>query len=76
MTQTPDTRFKMIASGYLFLLKNEQILLAKRFQTGYMDGYYGLPAGHIEDGETLTAGTVREIAEEIGLVIKPSDPLP
>lgn len=66
-------RFKMIASGYLFLIQGNKILLSRRFQTGYKDGYYSLPAGHIEDGETLTIGTVREISEEIGLSILPAD---
>ena len=66
-------RFKMIASGYLFLVRNEKILLLRRFQTGYMDGHYSLPAGHIEDKETLTGGTCREIKEEIGITLLPND---
>jgi 8-oxo-dGTP pyrophosphatase MutT (NUDIX family) len=66
-------RFKMIASGYLMLIRNGKILLSRRFHTGYEDGKYSLPAGHIEDDETLTAGTCREIREEIGIILKPSD---
>jgi len=63
----------MIASGYLMLIRDGKILLSRRFQTGYEDGKYSLPAGHIEEGETLTAGTCREIREEIGITLKPSD---
>ena len=66
-------RFKMIASGYLMLVRNGKILLSRRFQTGYMDGSYSLPAGHIEDNETLTSGTCREICEEIGVALSPPD---
>ncbi len=66
-------RFKMIASGYLMLIRNGNILLSRRYQTGYEDGKYSLPAGHIEDGETITAGTCREIREEIGITPLPSD---
>ncbi len=66
-------RFKMIASGYLMLIRKGKILLSRRFQTGYEDGKYSLPAGHIEEGETLTSGTCREIREEIGVRLKPSD---
>ncbi len=66
-------RFKMIASGYLLLIDNGKILLSRRFQTGYHDGDYSLPAGHIEEHETITQGTVREIKEEIGIKIKPVD---
>ena len=33
-----------------------------------MDGYWGLPAGHIEGTETVAAAACRETAEEIGLL--------
>lgn len=68
-----NDRFKMIASGYLMLIRNGKILFSRRFQTGYEDGKYSLPAGHIEDGETLTSGTCREIREEIGIALSPDD---
>lgn len=60
-------RFKMIASSYLFLIHKNKILLSRRFQTGYEDGKYSLPAGHVENGETLTATLIREVKEEIGV---------
>lgn len=63
----------MIASGYLMLIRGGKILLSRRFRTGYEDGKYSLPAGHIEEGETLTAGTCREIGEEIGVALGPPD---
>ncbi len=63
----------MIASGYLLLIRNGKILLSRRCNTGYEDGKYSVPAGHIEDNETLTAGTIREIAEEVGVRLAPSD---
>ena len=66
-------RFKLIASAYLFLVQDGQILLARRFQTGYEDGKYGLPSGHLEDGETLMECIVREAKEEIGILIDPTD---
>ena len=66
-------RFKMIASGYLVLIKDRKILLGRRQNTGYEDGKYGLPAGHIEEHETITKGTAREIKEEIGITISRKD---
>lgn len=63
----------MIASGYLMLIRGQKILLSRRAHTGYEDGKYSLPAGHIEEGETLTDGTCREIKEEIGISLKPKD---
>ncbi len=68
-----NDRFKMIASGYLLLIRSGNILLSRRFQTGYEDGKYSLPAGHIENNETLTHGTCREISEEIGIKLTPRD---
>lgn len=59
----------MIASAYLLLFKDKKILLARRFQTGYEDGNYSLPAGHVEDNESLLENLSREVQEEIGLVI-------
>lgn len=38
-----------------------------------MDGWFSLPAGHIEDGESLTQGTIREIKEETGIVLSPKN---
>lgn len=46
-----------------------RVLLARRFNTGFMDGFYSLPAGHIEPGESVTAALVRETREEIGLTL-------
>jgi ADP-ribose pyrophosphatase YjhB (NUDIX family) len=38
-----------------------------------MDGFYGLPSGHLEAGETLQQGVIREAAEEVGLHLRPED---
>lgn len=70
---TAVTRFKMIASSYPFYIQNGKILLSRRKNTGYADGMYSLPAGHVEDGESLTMCVVREAKEEIGVIINLSD---
>lgn len=66
-------RFKLIASVYLIFIRNNQVLLLRRANTGYEDGNYGLPAGHLEDNESITDGLRREIKEEIDLDIKPQE---
>ena len=66
-------RFKIIPEVFLLLTQDEKVLLSRRFQTGYEDGNYGLPAGHGEYGETMREGTTREAQEEIGITIDPND---
>jgi 8-oxo-dGTP diphosphatase len=66
-------KFKLIASVYLLFRRDEEILLLRRFNTGYEDGNYGLVAGHLDAGESLRHATVREAYEESGVVIKEED---
>ena len=55
---------------YTILIKNNQILMIRRANTGYMDGKYSLPAGHIEAGEFPEDAAIRETKEEIGVNTK------
>jgi len=63
-------RHSIICASYLFLLKDEKILLSRRFNTGYEDGNYSVPAGHVDEGETVFDALLRETKEEIGIDIK------
>ena len=47
-----------------------QILFIKRKNTGYQDGLYGLPAGHIEGYETYFEALKREVMEEVGIELE------
>lgn len=58
-------------SGYVFFRDEDNVLLLRRANTGYHDGDYGVPAGHIEEGELGLAGTIREVQEEVGVRLKP-----
>ena len=58
---------------HLFFLRGDQILLSRRFQTGYRDGEYSVPAGHLDGGETVVAAAAREAREEVGVRIKAGD---
>lgn len=66
-------RFTYIGSAYLFLIKEGRILLQRRYQTGFEDGNYGVPAGHMDGNETPRQACARECNEEIGIVIQPED---
>lgn len=52
----------------------EEILLQRRYNTGFMDGMYDMASsGHVEKGETLTQAVVRESREEIGIELDEYD---
>lgn len=69
---TMKERFKLISAGYLVLVKEEKVLLSRRYNTGFCDGMYGLPSGHVEEGESVMAALIREAREEVGIECKPS----
>ena len=50
-----------------------EILLLKRQGTGYYDGFFDLPGGHLEANEDIFDGMIREAKEEIGITIKRED---
>ncbi len=66
-------RHKVKVALYAILVKGDEVLLARRFNTGWQDGNYSFPSGHLELDETLAAGVVREAKEEIGIIARPED---
>jgi ADP-ribose pyrophosphatase YjhB (NUDIX family) len=66
-------KFKLIAAVYLVLIQDGKVLLSRRFNTGYEDGNYSLPAGHLERGESLRQGLIREVREEIATILELED---
>ena len=51
--------------------KDSKILFVLREHTGWMDGKYSLPAGHVEHGESFKVSAAREALEETGLTVAP-----
>ncbi len=66
-------RFKVMAAVHLFLIRNGNILLLRRANTGYEDGNYSVPAGHLDGHESVTQAMIREAQEEALITLKWSD---
>lgn len=60
-------RNKSVPAVYILLEKQGKFLLVRRYNTGYQDGNYQVPAGHVEEGELPTEAIIREAKEEIGV---------
>jgi 8-oxo-dGTP pyrophosphatase MutT (NUDIX family) len=64
-------RASLPAAAHLVLRRQNRLLLLQRYNTGYEDEKWSLPAGHIEHGESASAALRRESREELGIVIEP-----
>lgn len=63
----------VIPTVNVFIINGSNLLLSRRANTGWMDGHLCPPGGHIEEGETPVLAMVREIKEELGVIVKPED---
>lgn len=50
--------------------RNQEVLLMRRQGSGYYDGWYSLPAGHVDPGELPKSALVREAKEELGIRVR------
>jgi ADP-ribose pyrophosphatase YjhB (NUDIX family) len=66
-------RFKLVSAVHLFLVRNGQVLLLRRSNTGYEDGNYSVVAGHLNGDEEVKAATIREAVEETGIEVASQD---
>lgn len=62
-------RFSFLVAVHAFFIKDQKILLLERKNTGFWDGYFSVPAGHVDGGETIEDAVKREILEESGIKI-------
>lgn len=67
------SRFTVAAAVHLVLIRDDRVLLLRRYNTGYEDGKYSVPAGHLDGGESVSRAMAREALEETGIVLDPAD---
>jgi 8-oxo-dGTP pyrophosphatase MutT (NUDIX family) len=68
------SRFSLIPAAYVALVRDGEVLLQQRQNTGYMDGHWSFSAaGHVERDESVTAAAVREAREELGVHVREAD---
>ncbi|WP_433579704.1 NUDIX hydrolase [Nocardia brasiliensis] len=70
---TKPQRHKVTGDVHLLLRRGNEVLFGQRQNTGFEDGAWHLPSGHLEAGESVIAALVREAEEEIGVTIAPTD---
>lgn len=66
------SHFSVIPASYVFLRRDQSVLLQRRQNTGYMDDCWSAgAAGHVEFGETAASAAIREAREELGVQVAP-----
>ena len=66
-------RHKFLSAVHLIVEKEGKTLLIRRANTGYADGLYSFPAGHIDSSESAKNAMIREAKEEVGINIDIKD---
>ncbi|MEV7186003.1 NUDIX domain-containing protein [Kitasatospora sp. NPDC093102] len=62
------SRYGSVVDVYVLLRRADGCaLLMERANTGYADGQLCPPSGHLEEGESVIAGAIREATEEVGI---------
>ena len=62
--------FSVPVSVHLMLINDNKILLMRRKNTGFADGFYSMPAGKLEPKESVEDAIIREVEDEININIK------
>ncbi|MGW5687161.1 2'-5' RNA ligase family protein [Nonomuraea sp. NPDC003754] len=71
--QVKRARFKAIVDVHVLFVRDGKVLLGRRANTGYADGRWHLPSGHLEAGESAVEAAAREAREEVGVIVDPGD---
>ncbi|MCK4665974.1 NUDIX domain-containing protein [Candidatus Dependentiae bacterium] len=73
MREQEINRYKTKVACYMIVLIDDKVLLMKRQNSGFHDGEYTVPSGHMDIGETPLEGAIRETFEETDLIVKEAE---
>jgi 8-oxo-dGTP diphosphatase len=63
------SRHRSIVDVHLILRRADRVVMLRRANTSFADGLLCFPSGHLERGESVVDGVIREGREEIGVVV-------
>jgi 8-oxo-dGTP pyrophosphatase MutT (NUDIX family) len=67
-----DRHIQLIVDVHLLLLRDGQVLLGRRANTGYGDGAYEPPSSRLDQRETIVEAAVRVAAAQAGIALDPA----
>lgn len=69
-----NDRYRSLVDVCVLLRRTDgHILLLERANTGYGDGLLCPPSGHLEAGESVITAAIREVSEEVGVLVDAAD---
>ncbi|MFC7441033.1 NUDIX hydrolase [Laceyella putida] len=71
--QVSHKKFTAPVAVHLMFVQHQQVLLLRRYNTGYEDGKYSVVAGHLDGGEEVIQAAIREGKEEAGVKVDERD---
>jgi 8-oxo-dGTP diphosphatase len=66
-------RFMTRQSVFVIVRNDKREILLQQRLGAYLSGYWDFPSGHVEHGEDIRVSTVRELAEETGIMGRAED---
>lgn len=66
-------RFPVVV--HVLVRSGAAVALLRRANTGFMDGFYALPGGHQQQGESVSQAARRECREELGIETTTLEPV-
>ena len=70
---TKGERHTTRVAVFVLLIKDGKTFLLRRQNTGWADGMFTVPSGHVEAGETVPQAAIKEVREEAGVLVDERD---